>query len=147
MSTIICAIRGGPTSLSTIQRALDLAKETDLQLHFLYVVNLDFMAHTSSSRTKLITHELDQMGDFILLNAEETAREQGIESKGHIRHGNVTQEIIGASNELAASYVVLGQPHGREEGDIFTLERFRAFIRHIEEETGAEVIMAERVDE
>jgi hypothetical protein len=95
----------------------------------------------------LITHELDQMGDFILLNAEETAREQDVEAEGHIRHGNVTEEIIGASNELEASYVVLGQPHGREEGDIFTLERFRTFIQHIEEQTGAEVIMAERADE
>lgn len=147
MSTIVCAIRGGPTSLSTIQRALDLAKETHLPLHFLYVVNLDFMAHTSSSRTKLITHELDQMGDFILLNAEETAREQAVEAEGHIRHGNVTEEIIGASNELDARYVVLGQPQEREEGDIFTLERLRTFIQHIEEETGAEVVMAERLDE
>jgi nucleotide-binding universal stress UspA family protein len=147
MSSVICAIRGGPNSLPTIQRAINLAKETQKPLHFLYVVNLDFLAHTSSSRTRLITHELEQMGDFILLNAQETARSQDIEADGHIRHGNIMDEIIGASRELDAAYVVLGQPRGQEEGDIFTLERLKAFIQHVEEQSGAEVVLAERLEE
>jgi nucleotide-binding universal stress UspA family protein len=147
MSSIVCAIRGGPNSLPTIQRAINLAKETQMPLHFLYVVNLDFMAHTSSSRTRVITHELEQMGDFILLNAQETARSEDVEAEGHIRHGNITDEIINASHELDAAYVVLGQPRGQEEADIFTLERMKAFIQHIEEESGAEVVLTERVEE
>ncbi len=147
MSSIVCAIRGGPNSLPTIQRAINLAKETQMPLHFLYVVNLDFMAHTSSSRTRVITHELEQMGDFILLNAQETARSENVGAEVHIRHGNITDEIIDASHELGAAYVVLGQPRGQEEADIFTLERMKAFIQHIEEESGAEVVLTERVEE
>ena len=42
MSGIVCAVRGGPASQPTLQRAITLAKETGLPLFFLYVVNLDF---------------------------------------------------------------------------------------------------------
>ncbi|RMF49572.1 MAG: universal stress protein, partial [Anaerolineae bacterium] len=47
MSAIVCAIRGGPASQPTIRRAIALALETSLPLHFLYVVNLDFLSSTS----------------------------------------------------------------------------------------------------
>ena len=39
MSGIVCAIRGGPDSQPTIRRAISLAKETNLSLYFLYVIN------------------------------------------------------------------------------------------------------------
>ena len=44
MSGVICAVRGGPDSQSTVARAIALARESGLPLYFLYVVNLDFLA-------------------------------------------------------------------------------------------------------
>ena len=51
MPGIVCAVRGGPASQPTIEKAIALALETGLPLCFLYVVNLDFLSQTPTSRS------------------------------------------------------------------------------------------------
>ncbi len=143
MSGIVCAIRAGPGSRPTIDKAIQLAGETGLTLYFLYVVNLDFMAHTTSSRTQTIYKELDQMGEFILLNAQSTAETQGVTAEGVVRHGQVGEEIIGLSQEMDADYVILGQPQDQPEENVFADDQFQQFIQRIEEEGGVEVVLVE----
>lgn len=74
MTGIVCAIRGGPASQPTITHAVSLAQETGLPLYFLYIVNLDFLSHTTSSRVHTITQEMEQMGEFLLLTAHAAGR-------------------------------------------------------------------------
>ena len=144
MSGIVCAIRGGPASRITINKALGLAKETSLPLYFLYVVNLDFLSHTASSRVQTITKEMRQMGDFILLIAKERAHAQEITAQGVVRQGTIGEEIIGLCQEIDADYVVLGQPQGQEENeDVFTQARILDFSRRIETDSGARVVLVE----
>ncbi len=147
MPGIVCAIRGGPDSRPTIIRAIALAKETDLQLYFLYVVNLDFLSHTSSSRIHTISREMNQMGEFILLSAQEMALAKGVSAEGIIRQGAVREEIIDLSKELEANYIVLGLPRGQREEDIFTREQLSNFIQRIENESGAKVALVEVPDD
>lgn len=146
MSGIICAIRGGPASQPTIRRAIMLAKEKELPLQFLYVVNLDFLSYTESGRVRNITSELEKMGDFILLAARDRAERGGVQAEGVIRHGDVGEQIIQLAKDARADYVVLGPPRGEQEEDVFTQERLQQFMRRIEEESGAGVVLAE-VDE
>jgi nucleotide-binding universal stress UspA family protein len=80
MPGIICAVRGGPASQPTIHRAITLAQEVGQPIHFLYVVNLDFLEHTATSRTHVISRELRHMGDFILLTAQVQAQNLGVEA-------------------------------------------------------------------
>ncbi len=143
MSGIVCAIRGGPASRPTIVKAIALAKETSLQLYFLYIVNLDFLSHTSSSRIHTISREMDQMGEFILLSAQEMALAQEVTAEGVVRHGTVRDEIINLSKEIEASFVVLGLPRGQREEDVFTREQLSSFIQRIEEDSGARVALVE----
>jgi nucleotide-binding universal stress UspA family protein len=146
MSGIVCAIRGGPGSQDTIARAIAQAQETGLPLYFLYVVNLDFLSHTSSSRIHTISHEMHQMGEFILLAAQSKAAAQGVQAEGVVRHGNIGNEIVEMCHELDADYLVLGWPKVQEEGEdesIFTQELLRNFIKDTEEQTGAKVILPE----
>jgi len=143
MPGIICAVRGGPDSQPTIDKAIALAKEIALPLYFLYIVNLDFLSHTQSSRVSTISEELGEMGEFILLTAQEKASKQGINAEGVIRHGKVREEIIALATELAANYVLLGLPQGQEEKDIFAADRIREFGDLIEQESGAQVILVE----
>ena len=143
MSAILCAIRGGPGSKPTIARAIGLAKETDLPLHFLYVVNLDFLAHSASSRVKIISQEMHQMGEFILLAASAQASEKGIQAEGHVRHGTIRSEVIALCQELEASYLVLGLPSDDQEHRFFDLERLRKFAADIAGETGVQVVLPE----
>lgn len=144
MSGIVCAIRGGPDSRPTIDKAISLAAESNLQLYFLYVVNLDFLTHTQSSRIQAISGEMHQMGEFILLTAQATAASKGVNSEGVVRHGNVGNEIIKLCQEVEAEYVILGTPQTeREQENIFNLQRLNTFKEKIESETDSKVIIVE----
>lgn len=143
MSGIVCAIRGGPTSEPTIARAIELAQNTSLTLHFLYIVNLDFLAYTESSRVRVIKEEMHEMGSFIVLAAQERAEKQGVKALGAVRDGTVAEGIIQFSQEIEADYVVLGSPQGEQEENVFTRERFESFVAMVEQESGAEVVLSE----
>jgi nucleotide-binding universal stress UspA family protein len=142
MPGIVCAVRGGPASQPTIEKAISLAKETDLPLYFLYVVNLDFLSHTASSRVSTVSKEMHQMGEFILLTAQQRAAAQGLAAQGVVRHGNVTEEIIAQCKQIKANHLILGRPQGEEEENVFTFERLKEFSQRIESESGAKVILA-----
>lgn len=73
MPGILCAIRGGPSSQPTINKSIQVAQETGEMIRFLYVVNLDFLTRSSSSKTNHISQEISEMGEFILLSAQEQA--------------------------------------------------------------------------
>lgn len=147
MSGIVCAVRGGPASQVTIEEAIVLAKETGLPLYFLYVVNLDFMTHTSTTRVHTISQEMHQMGEFIVLAAQAQASSEGINAEGVIRHGRVGQEIVTLCQERNADYLILGRPKFQREESVFTQERLARFIQDTQEQTGAQVVMPEGAEE
>jgi nucleotide-binding universal stress UspA family protein len=143
MAGIVCAVRGGPDSQVTISRAISLARETGLSLHFLYVVNLDFLTHTTSSRVRTISEEMRQMGEFILLAAQSAALAEGVTAETVVRQGDVGEEIVTLCRELAADYLVMGRPQIEQEESFFTHERLQSFVRDTEERTGAKVVLPE----
>ena len=144
MSGVVCAIRGGPHSLPTISKAVSLARETDQPLYFLYVVNLDFLARTTSIRTHTINQEMEEMGEFILLSARGWAADQGVSAEGLVRHGVVGEEIVTLCQEVGAEYLVVGRPQlESDEDNVFTHARLQRFADQVKEQTGAEVVMPE----
>jgi len=110
MSGIVCAVRGGPDSRQTIEKAIGLAKESGLPLIFLYIVNIDFLDHAMVGQVQIITQEIRQMGEFILLTAQMTARKEGVEAQRIIREGKVTQQLSEYCHEIGADYLILGRP-------------------------------------
>jgi nucleotide-binding universal stress UspA family protein len=147
MSGIVCAIRGGPDSQATIAKAIALARQTGLPLYFLYVVNLDFMSYTTSTRVHTISEEMRQMGEFILMTAQAQASTHGIAAEGIVRRGDVAREIVGLCHDLAAEYLVLGRPQFQKEESVFTQDQLAQFIQETEEQTGAKVVMPGGDDE
>ena len=141
MSGIVCAIRGGPDSQPTIHTAIDLAGETGQTIYFLYVVNLDFLTFTSTSRVQVAAQEMRQMGEFILLTAQAQAEEKGVKAEGIVRKGQVREEIINLCHEVNAEYLILGHPRGKDEVDVFTHEHLDQFAQHIEKESGAKAVI------
>ncbi len=141
MSGIVCAIRGGPDSHSTIRKAVLLAKEKQLPLYFLYVVNVDFLTYSSYSRVDPIADDLHQMGRFILHFAQETAAAQGVPAKRMVRQGRVAEEIIGLCREVDADYTVLGKVEVQPERNVFTDEQLSTLGQKIARETGAEIVL------
>ena len=144
MPGIVCAVRGGPASQPTIARAISLAQETGLSLYFVYVVNLDFLTHTTSTRVHTISEQMSQMGEFILLTAQDAAERQGVTAEGVVRHGNVGEEIINLCHDIAADYVVMGMPRFQQEDTVFTQEMLQRFVQRTEEQTGAKIVFPNR---
>jgi len=142
MPGIMCAIRGGPSSQPTIAASIQLAQETGEIIYFLYVVNLDFLTHSSSSKTNHISQEIREMGEFILLSAQEQASEQGISAEGVIRDGQVIKEIIAYCKDLDPLYVILGRPQEEQEDNLLSLERLQVIADRIREVCQAAVIFA-----
>lgn len=143
MSVILCPVRGGPDSQPTIQRALSLAQTTDLKVVFLYVVNLDFLASTASSRSQVITHELTELGQFILDAACLQAERAGVQAETVVRHGNVVAQIIDVCQELDAQYILLGVPRRGRETNVLEHPELDNLAAQLHETTGAEVILVE----
>jgi K+-sensing histidine kinase KdpD len=142
MPGIICAIRGGPSSQPTIATSIQLARESGETIHFLYVVNLDFLSHSSSSKTNHISQEMSEMGEFILLSAQEQALGEDVAAEGIIREGQVVEEIISYCEEIKPTYVVLGRPQEEQEDNLLSNERLKAFADRITEVCQASVILS-----
>jgi len=146
MSGILCAIRGGPSSRPTIATSIQLAHETGEIIYFLYVVNLDFLTHSSSSKTNHISQEIHDMGEFILLSAQEQASEAGAQAEGVIREGRVVEEIISYCEDQNPLFVILGQPEEEGEDNLLSLERLQTFADRIKEACQAQVIFSSEDD-
>ncbi|MCZ7574686.1 MAG: universal stress protein [Ardenticatenaceae bacterium] len=131
MSGIICAIRGGSDSKSTVATAIDLARTTGLTLHFLYVVNLDFLERTSSSRVQTISTEMEQMGDFILMSAQAT-RHGVTHVECLIREGDIRKQLRRIARETHANVMVMGRPVRSPGSNVFKPGEFAAFVAELE---------------
>lgn len=142
MPGILCAIRGGPSSQSTITTSIQLARDTGETIYFLYVVNLDFLSRSTSSKTNHISQEMKEMGEFILLGAQEQAPEKNVPSEGVIRDGRVADEIIAYCEEQIPIYVVLGRPQEEQEDNLLSNEQLKTFIDRITEVCQASVILS-----
>ncbi len=142
MPGILCAIRGGPSSQPTISKSIQLAQATGEIIYFLYVVNLDFLTRSTSSKTNHIAQEISEMGEFILLSAQEEAVNQGVTSEGVIRDGQVVDEIIAYCEQEKPLYVVLGRPEEEGENNLLSLERLHIFADRIKEVCQAEVVFS-----
>ena len=143
MPGIVSAIRGGPDSQLTIEKAITFSKETHLPLFFLYVVNLDFLVRTETSRVHTLSEEMQELGKFILLLASAKAEAQNIEVQTFVRQGDVKEEMIKFCQEQDADYVIMGQPRRQKDTDMFTSQRLEDFVQRIEAETDARVILVE----
>jgi nucleotide-binding universal stress UspA family protein len=145
MSGIVCAIRGGPASEPTIQKAIETAKGENLPIYFLYVVDMNFLVSTRNVGLSAISKEMYNMGEFILLTVQTRAEGQGVVAHSVVRDGQVGEQIIQLCREVNAQYVVLGLPRGQSDVDAFTHPKLQAFASQIQSESGAEIIFAKGV--
>ena len=137
MGIILCATRGGEASFRTQTAAIELAKERNDELAFLYVVDLNFLDKTAAPIVVDVENEISQMGEFLLLVAKERAVEQGVKARTLSRKGSIRYEIIKAVLDINATLVVLGRPAG--EASAFEKSDLKTFAEKIQLETGAEV--------
>nr|HID13101.1 universal stress protein [Anaerolineae bacterium] len=141
MGTIVCATRGGEASTRAQDRAIALAKERGDRLIFLYVVDLDFVDSTAAPIVVDVGQEVTGMGEFMLLMAQERAREQEVEAEVAVREGKVRQAIQDFLREVDADLLVIGLPQPQSRRRVFDEQGVHPFARAVKEATGVEVLV------
>lgn len=138
MAKTLCAIRGGEESQRLQDIAIQRAKERGKDIVFLYVVNTEFLDTASASLRESVTLEMEKLGDFLLLMAQERAQKAGVVAETLLRHGYLEAEFKAAASQPEITTVLLGVPG--ERGN-FSMESLKATAKEIEEECNVEVLI------
>ena len=138
MAKILCAIRGGKASQRIQDIGIKLAKERGEEIVFLYVVNTEFLDTASTALRESVTQEMEKLGDFLLLMAQERAKKQDVVAETLLRHGYLQEEFEAAAIAPDISIVLLGKPG--EEGN-FSMESLEIAAAEIEEKCHVKVMI------
>ncbi|GAB4475397.1 MAG: hypothetical protein Kow00124_16340 [Anaerolineae bacterium] len=134
MGKILCATRGGEASIRTQQAAIAEAKVTGDELVFIYIFDIEFMAHAFyGMRSDVVTEEMERMAEFLMQMVVERAAQAGIEARSLIRRGKFGEVLVEAAREEGATLVILGRP---AEGGLFRLHELEALAERLAEESG-----------
>jgi len=137
--TILCPTRGGKESHPNQDFAINLAKERDTDLLFMYVSNIQLISRSGPPIVVDIAEELDELGDFLLSMAQERADKAGVTAHVAVRRGifsEVLREVI-IENKIAT--VVLGSS-GKENG-IVAYEHLQKMSTELSQELDVEFIV------
>lgn len=107
---ILCAVRGGPQSQLTVTRAVELAREHDAELVFLYVVDAEFLGYATVGRPSVILKELRATGAFTMEMLRERVAHDGIDTDYVVHTGDVGRQIIESVRWQDADTLVMGRP-------------------------------------
>ena len=138
-SMILCPTRGGQASHPNQDRAIAIAKERGAVLLFLYMTNVQFLNRIASPKVVDIEEELDEMGEFLLLMAQERARKEGVKAYYTVRRGIFKKILHDVIMEHTIETVILGSAV-RNTGIVspdFIIELGDEIYR----ETGVEVVV------
>lgn len=140
VGTILCATRGGETSLNTQAYAIEMAKSRKVDVLFLYVSNIEFLHNVAPVKYKDMQEELDNMGEFLLLMAKERAEKQGVTADTIVKSGVFRDALIETAKETQASMIVLGTP---AEDSLTAREYLDELVVELKTETGIDVTIVE----
>jgi nucleotide-binding universal stress UspA family protein len=122
-------------------RAIAIAQEQDAAVVFLHISDIHFLDHAASPvDVEVVQEQLEEMGEFLLVMAQERAREAGVESEAEVRQGEFRQSLEAVIQEKEISMVVLGS--GSQGTGITTPEYRQGLADYLVENYGIEVIIS-----
>ncbi len=142
-ATVLCAIRGGPFSQYTVQRAMQIAQERHARLVFLYVVDAEFLGYATVGRPRVVLRELRTTGEFMMSILRDRAIRQGVDADYVVRTGDVRRQIVESVRWQDADVLVMGRPIRSPGSDTFTEETLAEFVDRVVTKTGVEVVLAD----
>ncbi len=139
MGKILCATRGGEASIRAQQAAITEAKERGDELVFIFVFDVEFMAHAFyGMRVDVISEEMEHMAVFLLDMAVERAAQEGVGARALIRRGKFSKMLKEAVREEGATLVILGRP---ADHSLFHLHELEEFAGRLTRETGVPFVI------
>jgi nucleotide-binding universal stress UspA family protein len=135
MGSIVCATRGGEGSRAVQLAAIELAKQEERPLIFLYIADPNSLDEdTDPALRQALREELNFMGETLLRIAQHRADAAFLPSEVIIREGSVRAEIERYVMENDVSLLMLGAPRGTT-ANVFGDDAIERLAKLIEEDT------------
>lgn len=151
VNTIICATKGSEKSKVAEDKAIEIAKENNSKIIFLYVIDVKFMEKSGSAGDFAkddVSSGLKNIGRVILDMAKEKAVSKGILPENVLteeRKGSVVSQIKASVEAHHSDLVVIGRPEtvmGFLERHLLRKEKTEIFVKRLKEEIKCDVIIA-----
>lgn len=139
---ILCPTRGGKGSYPNQDRAIAIAKERGTDILFLYITNVEFLGLTAAPKLVDIEAEMDEMGEFMLVMAQDRAEKASVEATTLVMHGQFREVLAEVIEKHQISSVVLGSSAGGT--GVVTKEYIQELVDHIHSKTGVEFIVVDQ---
>jgi len=136
---ILCLTRGGEASYPNQDGAIAIAKDQDEELLFLYITSVQFLDYSAAPKVVDIESELDEMGEFLLVMAQERARKAGVVADILVRRGNFSEVLKDVVQEYPIETVILGSSTG--DTGVITEEYISEITEEISREYDVEFII------
>ena len=136
---ILCLTRGGEASYPNQDGAIAIAKDLDEELLFLYISSVQFLDYSAAPKVVDIESELDEMGEFLLVMAQERARKAGVMAEILVRRGNFSEVLKDVVQEYPIETVILGSSTG--DTGVITEEYISEITEEISREYDVEFII------
>ncbi len=141
MTKILCPTRGGKESHPNQDFAINLAKEREAEVWFLYVSEIRFLNRAGPPIVVDIEKEMDELGDFLLSMAQERSEKSGVTAEATVRRGIFSKVLREVIVEKEIDTVILGS--APEETGLVTYERLQELSQELSEELGVEFIVVQ----
>ena len=139
---IICAVRGGPESRETVDKAIDLALLHGARLTFLHILDAEFLEYATIGPLSVVYRELNEMGTFTMLILCDRAERRGVERVDYVLpEGNILQGLLRYANETKAQMLVIGRPTRTPGRNVIKLDTFDEFVATLEGEDGLTIVI------
>jgi len=139
MTTILYATRGGEATYPNQDFVINLAKERNADLVFLYVTDVQFLNRLASPVLVDLEAEMEGLAEFLLLMAKERAEKAGVRADTVVRRGVFRKALEETARDHAVSAIVLGTPVG--ESSITRREYLEHLAEDIWTDTGIETLL------
>lgn len=142
MTAILYPTRGGDPTFLNQDWVINLARERKAELLLLYVSNVHFLDHLAGPvHLGLVEAELDELGEFLLIMAQERAEKAGQPAEIIVRHGSFRDALSEVTQEYGVATVVLGYP--TLDSALTTREYINYLAEFLLNEKGIEVFVLE----
>ena len=139
MTTILFPTRGGEASYANQDRVIELAREQEARLIFMYVTDVRYLMLMVRASVVDLEEEISEMGEFLLAMAQERAAAQGVEADIVVKRGVFRKALKEVIEVESVDVLVLGAPNAGT--GVTTPDYRKNVIRDLIGETGVRVLV------
>ena len=140
--TIICGVTGSQVSQKAVLGASLLSKENDARLILLYAVDVSFVkGMTVELPSGFAEEQMERLGRRILDEAEEIARQEGMDCEKLMRRGPLVEVAAQVAAERGGDLLVLGLESRSFFEKVLSWSPVEEQVEELKKRTGMEVVV------